>query len=236
MTMPQATTSLSRKAHSVQVRPAFILSPRAQFCDITVNMKALLDAERIRDLASAQRGVFSSSDLHVLLADPQPTGFLRRVRTLEQAGIIRRFTRGMYVRDGFDLPTLSQRLAPDSYISFGNALARHLVIGTLPERQILAARPSTAHTYTGLGYEVVHVHIAPHLDFGHNVEQGVRWADAEKATLDTLYFHLRGRRYPFDIYSDIDPARLDRARLELYLERYRNPRFIAFARGVLGLA
>jgi len=142
----------------------------------------------------------------------------------------------MYVRDGFDLPTLSQRLAPDSYISFGNALARHLVIGTLPERQILAARPSTAHTYTGLGYEVVHVHIAPHLDFGHNVEQGVRWADAEKATLDTLYFHLRGRCYPFDIYSDIDPARLDRARLELYLERYRNPRFIAFARGVLGLA
>jgi len=234
--MPHVTSSPSTSTRKVRIQPAFILASMAQFGATLANMKALLDAERIRDLASAQRGVFSSSDLHVLLADPQPTGFLRRVRTLEQAGVIRRFTRGMYVRDGFDLPTLSQRLAPDSYISFGSALARHLVIGTLPERHILAARPSTAHTYTGLGYEVVHVHIAPHLDFGHNVEQGVRWADAEKATLDTLYFHLRGRRYPFDIYSDIDPARLDRARLELYLERYRNPRFIAFARGVLGLA
>jgi hypothetical protein len=48
--------------------------------------------------------------------------------------------------------------------------------------------------------------------------------------------HLRGRRYPFDVFSDIDPARLDRQRLETYLKRYRNPRFVAFARGVLGLA
>ncbi|MBI1380366.1 MAG: hypothetical protein GC161_04685 [Planctomycetaceae bacterium] len=198
-------------------------------------MNAVEDAEQVRALANAQKGVFSKADLQVLLAERHPAAFGRRVRKLEETGVLRRFSRGMYVRDGFDLATLSQRLAPDSYVSFGNALAKRLMIGTRPERQLLAAKAGRAHQYRGLGYEIVHVHVAPHLDFGYQVEDGVRWADAEKATLDTLYFHLRGRRYPFDIYSDVDVARLDPARLEKYLAQYRNPRFVAFARGVLGL-
>ncbi len=199
-------------------------------------MNAASDVETVRGLTATQRGVFSKADLQVLLAERHPAAFVRRMTALERAGVLRRFSRGMYVSDDFDLPTLSQRIAPDSYVSFGNALARKLVIGTRPERQLLAAKPGRAHEYRRLGYEIVHVQIAAHLDFGHEVVDGVRWADAEKATLDALYFHLRGRRYPFDVFSDIDPARLDRKRLATYLERYRNPRFVAFARGVLGLA
>jgi hypothetical protein len=212
-----------------------MLKEKIQKRSFSFDMKLVPDVERVRELAAAQRGVFSKADLQVLLSERHPSAFVRRAAALERAGALRRFSRGMYVCDGFDLPTLSQRLAPDSYVSFGNALARKLVIGTRPERQLLAARPGPAHTYRGLGYEIVHVRIAPHLDFGHEASDGVRWADAEKATLDALYFHLRGRRYPFDVFSDIDPARLDRKRLETYLERYRNPRFVAFARGVLGL-
>ena len=100
----------------------------------------------------------------------------------------------------------------------------------------IAARPGRAHAYRGLGVEIVHVHIAPHLDFGHDTVDGVRWADPEKAALDALYFHLRGRRYPFDVYSDLDLSRLDATRLEDYLARYRNPKFVAFARSVLRLS
>jgi hypothetical protein len=51
--------------------------------------------------------------------------------------------------------------------------------------------------------------------------------------LDTLYFHLRGRRYPFDIYSDIALHKFDKARLRDYVSRYRNPKFVAFVEGVL---
>jgi len=133
------------------------------------------------------------------------------------------------------VPTLSQRLAADSYVSFGTVLARHLVIGPQPERQLLAAKTGRAHTYRALGIEVAHLHVAEHLDFGHVVEDGVRWATPEKAVLDTLYFHLRGRRYPFDIWSDLDTTRLDAAKLAEHLTRFRNPKFVAFARGVLGL-
>ncbi len=59
------------------------------------------------------------------------------------------------------------------------------------------------------------------------------WADPEKAVLDTLYFHLRGRRYVFDIYSDLAIEKLDMDRVRTYLKRYRNPRFVSFATGLL---
>jgi hypothetical protein len=213
-----------------------MLQETPQECSFSCNMESASDAERITAVAGAQRGVFSKADLQVLLAERHPSAFTRRVRALVADGALHRFTRGFYVRDGFELATLSQRLAPDSYVSFGNALARHLIIGTQPSRQLLAAKPGRAHSYRGAGFEIVHLHIAPHLDFGHTTAAGVRWADAEKATLDTLYFHLRGRRYPFDVYSDLDHRRLDRKRLEDYLRRFRNPKFVVFARRVLELS
>jgi hypothetical protein len=193
------------------------------------------DARALERLARVQRGVFTKADLSTLLADPHPAGFVRRVTALEEVGVLRRFCRGFYVTESFDLPTLSQRLAPRSYVSFGTVLARELLIGSRPERQLIAAKVGRTRTYVGLGYEIVHLHIAAHLDFGHAAVDGVQIADAEKAVLDTLYFHLRGRRYTFDVYSDIDFTKLDRRRLKAYLKRYRNPKFVAFASGVLEL-
>lgn len=196
-------------------------------------MKKESDARAVARVASALRGVLTNADLQALLADPHPASFIRRVRALEQDQVVRRFCRGFYVHEPFDLPTLSQRLAPDSYVSFGTVLAQHLVIGTRPERQLIAAKLGRPRTYRGLGHEIVHLHIARHLDFGHAAVRGVHFADAEKAVLDALYFHLRGRCYPFDIYSDLDVSRLDRKRLRTYLARYRNPKFVTFARRVL---
>ena len=136
--------------------------------------------------------------------------------------------------EDFDLPTLSQRLAPASAVSFATVLARELLIGSVPERQLMATCPGKrSERYEGLGVEIVHLRVAEGLDFGFTIERGVRFALPEKAVLDVLYFHLRGRRYPFDIYSDIDFSRLDRARLDEFLERYRNPKFVSFVRGLL---
>ena len=198
-------------------------------------MKYAVDVRAIESAVGAQRGVFSKADLQTLLAEPHPAAFARRFRALEANGVLRRFSRGFYVAESFDLPTLSQRIAPHSYVSFGTVLARELLIGISPVRQVVAAKVGKSRNYAGLGYEVVHLRLAPHLAFGDAASDGVRFADAEKAVLDVLYFHLRGRRYPFDIYSDIDFDRLDRRRLEAYLARYRNPKFVVFARGLLNL-
>ncbi len=198
-------------------------------------MNALADARLIERLAGSQEGVFSTADLRTALAERHPSAFTRRIGVLVRAGVLRRFMRGWYVATTFDLQTLSQRIGPGSCVSFGTVLADALLIGTRPQRQVMATRVGTGRTWTGLGQRIVHVSIAPHLDFGWTASGGVRRAAPEKATLDALYFHLRGRRYVFDVYSDIDYERLDRARLDAYLARYRNPRFVAFARRLLDL-
>jgi len=208
---------------------------KVRFCTFSGLMKVQVDARAIQRLATRQRGVLSKSDLQSLFAEPHSAAFVRRVRALEEIEVIRRFCRGWYVTESFDLPTLSQRLAPHSYVSFGTILARELLIGTRPERRVIAAKVGKTRTYVGLGNEIVHVHVAPHLDFGHAASQGVEFANAEKAVLDVLYFHLRGRRYSFDIYSDIDFTKLKKKRLSGYLTRYRNPKFVSFATGLLEL-
>jgi len=199
-------------------------------------MYALDDSRILQKISTGQRGVFSTSDLKVALAERHPAAFTRRVEVQLKAGVLRRFIRGWYVTESFDLPTLSQRIAPRSCVSFGTVLALALLIGPRPERQILATKVGPKRRYAGLGYTITHLSISEHLDFGWSIEEGVRIADPEKAALDTLYFHLRARRYVFDIYSDVRYQRLDRKRLSDYLGRYRNPRFIAFARKVLALA
>lgn len=199
-------------------------------------MNITSDARAVAAAAVEQRGVFDKTDLQVLLAERHRSALTRRLAALVRAGELQRFSRGVYVRDSFDLPTLSQRLSPGSYVSFGNALAKHLVIGTTPARQVLGVKTGPGRTYSGLEFAITHVHVSPHLYFGFTTIDGVQWADAEKAALDTLYFHLRGRRYAFDPFSDIDRGRLDPARLASYLERYRNPKFVAFARAALETA
>ena len=103
-------------------------------------MKAIFDAQLLRRLANAQAGVFSTADLRTAFAEPHPAAFVRRVRVLVDQGILRRFCRGWYVGERFDLATLGQRLAPNSYLSFTTILAKERIVGTNPDRRIVAVK------------------------------------------------------------------------------------------------
>ena len=209
------------------------MTKRPQICSFIVNMKVIDDARVLRALNGPQRGVFSKSDLQIALQERYPAAFVRRVDALIDNGVLRRFCRGWYVTEGFDLATLSQRLAPESVVSFTTVLARHLIVGPSPEGTIVAVKTGRPRRYFEDEHIIEHVSITPRLLFGFENVDGVRFADPEKAFLDTLYFHLRGRQFPFDLYSDIAVDRLDGGRVERYLSRYRNPKFVSFARRVL---
>lgn len=198
-------------------------------------MNLLDDSRTLARVAPEQRGVFSTADLRTALAEPHPAAFGRRIRALLDHRMLFRFTRGFYVTEEFDLPVLSQRIAPESCISFEAVLARRLVIGTSPTDRIVATKTGRARRYRSRGYEIEHLGISAYLSFGCQPTDGVRYANAEKAVLDVLYFHLRGRRYAFDVYSDMNLRKLNRERLREYLRRYRNPKFVAFAERMLGL-
>jgi len=196
-------------------------------------MNAIANAQLLRRFDAEQRGVYSKADLQTVFGEQHPAAFVRRVNKLLDERILRRFCRGWYVGEAFDLPTLSQRLAPESYISFGTVLARELIIGTSPDRHIVAVKTGRPRRYACDGYVIEHVGVTEELLFGFSRINGIRYAEVEKALLDTLYFHLRGRRYPFDIYSDISLGKLDRERLHDYLKSYKNPKFVTFVKGLL---
>ena len=198
-------------------------------------MKIVEDIDLIRTLGPRLRGVFSTADLHTALAEVHPAAFARRLNALRDRGALRRFVRGWYVTDGVDLAVLSQRIAPESYVSIDRVLSEALMIGVSPASWITAIRTGRSRVYEGCGLRVTHLGVKPTLIFGYEVAGGVRRADPEKATLDTLYFHLRGRRYPFDLYSDVDYSRLNRTLLRRYLRAYENPKFAEFVKGVVGL-
>ncbi len=201
-----------------------------------MHMKAQTDVLEVQRLQGAQGGVFSLADLRSVLNEPHRAALFRRVDRLLASGVLVRCTKGLYVTRGFDLAVLSQRIAPDSAISFETVLARDLVIGPLPSRRISAIRNARSQKYEARGLAVEHRHLDPALRFGEETRNGIRYTVPEKALLDVLTFHVRGRRALFDVYTDVNFERLDRGVLNEFLSRYKNQRFIAFAKDVLRIA
>ncbi|MDA3927101.1 MAG: hypothetical protein PF904_20700 [Kiritimatiellae bacterium] len=189
-------------------------------------------ADKVREFSSDLRGVFALSDLRNLLQTTNRDVFYRSINELQTSGVLTRFSRGFYVTKGFDPLVLSQRLCPDSYVSFGNVLAKHLLIGSVPRYRIRAAKVGPKRVYNNEDIRIEHLSLRKGLNFGYEVVDGVRMALPEKAVLDTLYFYRRGIRFSFDVYSDIDYSRLNKSMIEEFLLQYKNPVFIDFARNL----
>jgi hypothetical protein len=195
--------------------------------------KSLIDAGLIQKYARPMSGVFFIGDLSRLFGETNSVSLFRRIRNLEDAAIISRFSRGIYTTIGFRAETLTARIIENSYLSFGTILAKELMIGSVPAMTLYAVRVGKNRIYKGPGLTVEYVGIAKPLFFGFRGDQGVRYATPEKALLDTLYFHLHGRSYSFDIYQDIDITRVNRPLIKQWLRKYRNPRFVSFVKGYL---
>lgn len=198
-------------------------------------------ASRLRDLLATyratNRGVFSTAELRALLGTTHEKSLQRALHGLLEAGDLIRFCRGLYVTPACDLEMVSQRLAPNSYISCGSILARALLIGSVPRKTVYAIKRGHSRTYRSSVGSVVHLGLGfrtRDLFFGFSAaDSGICSADIEKAFLDTLYFHQSGYKFSFHIYDDIDVSRLNTARIRKYLRSYKNPKFVQFVKGVL---
>jgi len=164
----------------------------------------------------------------ILFPSSHPETFYRRIKALENEVILKRFIRGFYVADEFDFKTLSQKISPASYISMDTVLADELMIGTIPQNEVRAVKVGKKREYKTELVRIIHFGISSHINFGFYRRDGINIAFKEKALLDVLYFYMKGAKYYFDIYSDINTDQLDVKKLENYLHQYRNPKFIRF--------
>jgi predicted transcriptional regulator of viral defense system len=212
----------------------FILTNHIKKYIFSVNMKnAMENTQRLADFAPKVGGVFSLSELGALFDISSQQRLWIAVRQFEAAGLLKRYCRGIYVARDFDPQVLSAKVRTDSYISFGSALAYHRLIGTESPFLVSCVVPSRASEFTG-DVNLSYARISKELFFGMvPLENGVKMADAEKAVLDTLYFYQHKKNFYFNVFQDIEFAALSRERMNMYLDRYANPKFRAFARNTV---
>lgn len=192
----------------------------------------LKDIEIVRKFSQELRGVFTLSDLKAMFPVENAVMFYRRLARLESSEIIQRFSRGIYVTEGLDLAVLSQKICANSYVSFETVLARELVIGTVPANMIRAVKLGNSRTYRSDKFSIVQLKIAEDLFFGFENENGVNFATKEKAVVDVLYYYNKGLKFYFDVYSDMNLELIDIKKINEYLARYKNPKFVKFAENI----
>lgn len=193
----------------------------------------------LQTLIPRHRGVFTIHDLENFFLTHDTVEIQMKLKSLLKLKILERFCRGFYVAQGFDIECLSQRICPHSVISLGSVLAKEMVIGSIPKKTVYAVKVGKSRIYKSQLGQIVHLGFASVCEaermwFGYEISSnGIRYANKEKAFLDTLYFYLKGRKFSFNVYSDIQVDRLDAKLVTSYLGHYQNPKFKKFVEGVL---
>jgi hypothetical protein len=205
-----------------------------------VDPKILL---RLQILAQQQRGVLTNYDLEVLFKTSNRQLLRSRLLPYLKSDILIRFCRGFYITPNIVsdtttealLEALSQRINPFSVISLGTVLSKARLIGTVPKKIVYAVKVGTTRKYENETYgQIIQLgfggaNAVQLAEIGSRWENGIRYAEPEKALLDTLYFYQRGNKVFFNVYSDIFTERINRKKYLKYLEKYPNSRFKAFA-------
>ncbi|MEA2013115.1 MAG: hypothetical protein U9O87_08595, partial [Verrucomicrobiota bacterium] len=127
------------------------------------------------------------------------------------------------------------KIDSNSYISFTNVLGKACIVPQLADNSItsVSSRPRPK-TFTSKLGSIKYVTINSDLmDFGIKRKGNLWIAEEERAFLDVLYFYKKGMKFNFNVYSDINIDSMDIKKIMNYLDRYKNPNFIAFVRSVI---
>lgn len=191
-------------------------------------MNDLQVSQLIEDLCSKQGGVMTIKEIEAIVQKKYSRSLYNLVEKMEDAKVLQKYIRGVYVSKTFDPYVLFQKINPNSYISFENILSENQMIGTGSKYQVRGVRLGRTRVYNNLGLRLEYVGSQEKLFFGYTTENGISKADPEKTLIDCAYYYLRGMKFVFDIYSDVDVSGLNSKKIESYLKQYRNPKFTTF--------
>ena len=189
------------------------------------------DANKINKWADDLGGVFTMSDLKVLFAERTEAALYKKLTGLIEEKLLVKVKRGLYATPTTSLAVISNRINPDSYISTGTVLARNMIIGSVPAYKVQAVKVGRPRIYKFDMGIIEHLSIAPDLFFGFSLCDGLKYASSEKAFIDACYYRYKGRRFSFDLDSDINKEALNPDLISQYLTKY-DERFINFFRSL----
>jgi hypothetical protein len=193
-------------------------------------MKKWLEySDNMQKFGESVGGVFSLMELSSLFGETSRIALHGIVNKFIDAGVLKRYCREVYTLVDFDSAVLSAKVRRNSRVSLATALAAHRLIGTESPFWVYCVVPAKAAEYAGTP-NISYYKLADELCFGYEPNpRGFQIATPEKAVLDTLYFYLRGKRFYFNVFGDINYGALDKDKYFENLERYRNPKFRTFA-------
>jgi len=177
------------------------------------------------ELVSMNRAAITTGEAAALWQTAQGTAG-RRLRAMEEAGLVRRLRRGLWALDRNIAPFVVAPFltAPfPAYVSFWSALSRHEMIEQIPRQVSVASLDRTRRITTTIGIYEVH-HLAPDLfgGYGGSEETGYL-ASPDKALFDTVYVRAAtGSRAFFPELSL--PADFDQAQVKKWVGRIQSPR------------
>jgi hypothetical protein len=180
------------------------------------------DVNNIKAWEADLQGVFTMSDLKILFGKNTEAALYKKLNGFIREGVLIKVMRGLYATPGVSLEVISSRINLDSYISTGTVLARNLIIGSVPARKIQAMKIGRSRVYNCQLGVVEHIAVAPELYFGFEFVGGIRYATPEKAFLDACYLYFKGKKFAFDLDSDVNRDRLRWELLQSYLSRYES--------------
>lgn len=155
-----------------------------------------------------------------------PVAASKALRSLEDAGLVRRVRRGLWALDlDADRFVAAPYLtAPfPAYVSLWSALARHDMIEQIPRSVYVVSLDRTKRADTPIGAFSVH-HITPELFTGFDGSADTGYlATPEKALFDTVY--VRAPRGGHVYFPELAlPPGFDASKVEAWTEKVARPR------------
>lgn len=150
----------------------------------------------------------------------------RRLRGLEEAGLVRRLRRGLWALDPNVTPFVvaPYLTAPlPAYISFFSALSQHEMIEQIPRQVSVASLDRAQRITTTIGTYEIH-HLAPELFGGYDGSEETGYlATPEKALFDAVYVRAAAGSQAF--FPELLPPRdFDAAKLQEWTARIGSAR------------
>ena len=139
------------------------------------------------------KSFFTIADLEKITSLPRRSLYVTLKRWGDK-GLIERVGQGIYLPPMTDvsLENVAAQLYIPNYLSFESALARYGILNLAPYT-LTFATPRKTRRFSLRNQGVEFRQIAPGLFFGYEMKTGINIATPEKAFLDQVYFHCRGK-------------------------------------------
>lgn len=182
-------------------------------------------ADAYGDLLSMNRTIVTTREAAARWRTAQGTAG-RRLRAMDEAGLVRRLRRGLWALDPDVAPfaVAPYLTAPlPAYVSFFSALSHHEMIEQIPRQISVASLHRAQRITTTLGPYEIH-HLAPKLFGGYHGSEEIGYlATPEKALFDTVYVRAAAGSKAF--FPELSlPADFARAELREWTTRIESAR------------